>query len=315
MKKFILKSILFLVIIYSLAWGLDYVISTGQTMMDGYPQQTWREIRSGEMDADVVILGTSRGLEHYDPYVLDSITKHNFYNLGMGGYAVNNGLMKYHCYCRHNPKPKYVIVDVDHIWFHIDNVCHGHQSEQFLPLFYETELCDDLLTMGYTRADAFLPLYRYWGYQTHIKRGIFTYLHLTNYHPDIPAYRGFAADPGTWSLSNLQFHDSIPGEMQIEAQKLFEDFVKECKNDSVQMILVTSPRYYRCTEMTTRRVEECQYIDSLCQQWNLPYLDYATDYWMCKDSTLFNAGVHLTPEGTRIFSKELADSLKKILSE
>jgi len=312
MKRFILKIAIWAVALYTLAWALDYVISTGQTMLNGYPQQTWREIRSGEMDADVVILGTSRGLEHYDPYILDSVTNHRFYNLGMGGYAVNNGLMKYHCYCRHNPQPKYVLVDVDHIWFHLDKAWHEHQSEQYLPLFYEKELRADLLTMGYSWTDAYIPLYRYWGYQTHIKRGLFTCLHLSNYC-DIPAYKGHAPDPGSWSMDNLQFKDSIPGTMQVEGQQLFEKFLQECHDDSVQVILATSPRYYRCTEMTTHRAEEQKYIDSLCQQYNLPYLDYATAYWLCKDSMFFNAGVHLTPEGTKIFSNEFSDSLVMIL--
>lgn len=312
MKRFIIKIAIWAVALYALAWGLDYVISTGQTMIDGYPQQTWREIRSGKMDADVVILGTSRGLEHYDPFILDSVTGLCFYNLGMGGYAVNNGIMKYHCYRRHNPKPKYVIVDIDHIWFHLDNAWHAHQSEQFLPLFYEKELREDLLTMGYSWADAYVPLYRYWGYQMHIKRGILEFLHVQQFC-DYPSYKGHMPDPDPYDASRLQFKDSIPCKMQVEAQALFEDFLQECMDDSVQVILSTSPRYYRCTEMTTHCAEERQSIDLLCQQYNLPYLDYATDYWMCKDSTLFNAGVHLTPEGTKIFSNELADSLLVIL--
>lgn len=311
MKRFVIHIAIWIVTLYVLACGLDYVISDGQMQIGGYPQQTWTEIRSGEMDADMLIMGTSRGLEHYDPAILDSITAHHFYNIGMGGYAINTDVMKFNCYCRHNPLPQYLIIDIDYIFLHMSMAKHQHQSEQFLPLFYDADMRQDLLQMGYHPLDAYLPLYRYWGYQMHIKRGIMEHLGISHYC-DYPSHKGHMPDPDPWDAARLVFADSISGVMEREAQKVLEDLIQSCNNNHIKIIFVTSPRFYRYTQMITGRMAERHYIDSISRVHNIPYLDYATDYWMCSDSTLFNAGVHLTPIGTKLFSVELAKDLNKL---
>ena len=110
----------------------------------------------------------------------------------------------------------------------------------------------------------------------------------------------------------MQFTDSISAQVDEEAKVLFETFVKECRGGGVQMIFITSPVYYRYVEMSPDWHRYIAWYDSIAQANDIPYLNY-TDYPMCRDSMLFNAGVHLTPHGTKIWSKILGDDLKEIL--
>lgn len=309
MKRFLIKIGLTTVVAFIVALLLDMLISYGLYTTQSYPHQPWREIRSGQYASDIVILGTSRALEHYDPQVIDSITGLQSYNLGMGGYGINVQLMKYNYFIHYNPKPQYVIFDVDQLLLKSDIAVHQHQSEQFLPLFYDGAIRKELLNVGYSWSDAYIPMVRYWGYQSQNKRGLLECFNLKHYH-DYPSYKGHCPDPDPWDPARLHITDSIKPTIDIEAIKLFERFVEECDNNDVQLIFVTSPIYYTYVEMSTTWNKYMSYFDSIAQENDIPYLNYM-DHPICRDSTYFNAGVHLTPDGTKIFSEILSNDLMK----
>lgn len=315
MKRFITKIAFFAVAAFLLALGLDAMISHGLAKSAGYPQQVWREIRSGDYESNIVIMGTSRALEHYDPQVIDSIIGMQSYNLGIGGYGINVELMKYRYYCRYNPQPKYLIYDVDQLLLKIDNVPHQHQSEQFLPLFYDGAIRKDLMSVGYSWIDAYIPMARYWGYQSVNKRGLLEFLNLKHYC-DYPSYKGHMPDPDPWEPNRLHYSDSIPSYVDEDAEMMFLNFLQECRESGVQLIFVTSPVYYRYVEMSPDWTRYIAWYDSIAIANNIPYLNYM-DHLICKDSTLFNAGVHLTPEGTKVWLEILSIDLieKQILQK
>lgn len=307
MKRFVTNIAIYLVAAYLTAFGLDAMISHGLANSAGHPHQAWREMRSGDYPADILIMGTSRALEHYDPLIIDSITGKQSYNLGMGGYGINVQLMKYRYYCHYNPRPKYLIYDVDQLLLTIDTAVHQHQSEQFLPLFYDGAIRKDLMGVGYSWIDAYVPMERYWGYQIHSKRGILECVNLKHYC-DYPSFKGHVPDPDPWDFSRSHFADSIPSDVSEEAKMIFINFVQECGKSGVQMIFVTSPVYYRYEEMSVDWNRYIAWYDSIAQANDIPYLNYM-DYLICRDSTMFNAGVHLTPDGAKIWSEMLSNDL------
>lgn len=310
MKRFLTKIAIFAVAAYLIALGLDAMISHGLAYSAGHPHQAWREIRSGNYASDIVIMGTSRALEHYDPAVIDSIIGLKSYNLGKGGYGINVELMKYRYYRYYNHQPKYIIYDVDKLPLMIDTAVHQHQSEQFLPLFYDGAIRRDLMNVGYSWIDAFIPMARYWGYQIQNKRGIFECLGIKHYC-DYPSYRGYTPDSDDWDPSRLHITDSIFMRFDAEAMDMFEAFVRECRENDVQLIFVTSPVYYTYVDMSPKWHKYIVYMDSIAQANEIPYLNYMENP-ICRDSTYFNAGVHLTPKGSERWSKILSNDLMEI---
>lgn len=314
MKRFVTKFVCFSVLVLGLAWGLDYVLCLGQARVGGYPQQPWAEIRAGGLDADVIVMGNSRGLEHFDCAVLDSVTGLNWYNLGIGGYSINVELMKYHCYLAHNAKPTCVIMQVDWMTMAMNaTIVHDHQSEQFFPLIYDKSIRKDLADVGYTWKELYLPLSRWIGYQTHIKRSIFALA--GKRYPDIPCYKGFAADPDPWNPSRLEIKDSIVTKMDTAAMVLFDEFLAECQSDSMKVIMVYSPMYGLAYQMQLHNAEIETYFQSLSEKYSIPYWNYNDGNPLWADSTLFNAGVHLTPNGTKVFSRMFGEEVVELYKE
>ena len=149
---------------------------------------------------------------------------------------------------------------------------------------------------------------RYWGYQTQNKRGLFEIFNIKHYC-DYPSYRGHIPDPVTeWDPRRLHFTDSTSLQVDKEAQKMFENFVKECRENDIKLIFVTSPVYYSVVEMSQTWNQYINYFDSIAQANGIPYLNYMENS-ICCDSTMFNSGAHLTHEGTKIFSTMLAEDL------
>lgn len=301
MKKFVAKFVCFVVLVFGLAWGLDYMLCLGQARIDSYPQKPWAEIRAGGVDADVIVMGNSRGLEHFDCVILDSITSLNWYNLGMGGYSINVEMIKYHCYRAHNAKPMYLIMQVDWITMAMDSILHQHQSEQFFPLIYDKSIRGDLTDVGYTCKELYLPLYRWIGYQKDIKRSIFALA--GKHYCDYQSFKGHMPDPDPWDASRLQIKDSIEDAMNPDAKQLFEEFLQKCKKEDVEMILVNSPMYAPAYRMQKHNAENEGYFESVAKKYGVPYLNFNDGNPLWADSTLFNAGVHLTPGGTKVFSR------------
>ena len=109
-------------------------------------------------------------------------------------------------------------------------------------------------------------------------------------------------------MSRLQFTETLPAHVDKDAKTMFEGFVQECKESDVQLIFVTSPVYYRYVEMCPDWSQYLEWYDSIAQSNGITYLNFM-EHSICTDSTMFNAGVHLTPQGTKNWSEMLSNDL------
>lgn len=308
MKRFIRKISIGALLICIFACGLDYVISKGLLQMEDYRFMSWSEMWSGEINADVLIMGNSRGFSHFEPWTIDSICGTNTYCIGLGGYGITVELLKYHFYRNHNAKPKYIIQQVDYYTMRNDSAPHRHQSEQFLPLFYDLDTREDLKKVGYTWLDLYIPLYRYFGYQMVIKNGLLEYLGIKHYISD-PSFKGHHYEKGNWNGKELAKMDTIIATMDATAQNKFEQFLETCQKENINVILVNSPTY-RGANLKTKNLDLVdQYFDSIANVYGSIYLNYNENYYLCEDSTNFCVSVHMNPEATHKFSIDFANDI------
>lgn len=301
-----------MLILWGLAWALDYTISKGLYQMEDYRFMSWSEMLDGEINADVVILGNSRALSHFEPWTIDSICGKKAYNLGLGGYPINVELFKYQCYQLHNKKPRYIIHQMDYMTMRMLNAPHQHQSEQFLPLIYDRAMRDELLRVGYTWKDLYIPLYRYWGYQMVIKNGLLEALGVKHYVND-PSHMGHHYERGAWDGTELARMDSINARMDTAAMQLFEEYMQSCYEDGIKVILVNSPTYIGATNKTKGLDKVNAYFDSIANVYNSVYWNYTENYELCNDTANFCVSVHMNPEATHRFSVDFANDLKDII--
>lgn len=312
MKKFIIKLAIFAVVLYGLAWGLDYAISRGLYQMDDYRFISWREIGQ-DINADVVVMGNSRALSHFEPWTIDSITGMSCYNIGLGGYSITVDDMKYQYYRFHNRKPKLIILQVDAATLRYDYAPHNHQSEQFLPLVYDKKMHRELRRVGYTWLDVYCPLYRYWGYQMVIKNGLLEFLGLKHYIYR-PSRQGLHYEIGSWSGGELAKMDTIHSELDEQGKKYFESFMQRCANEDIQVLMVNSPTYIGATQKTVGLEVVDAYFDSIACAYNTTYWNYS-DQEICNDTANFVVSIHMNPEATHRFSIDFANKFNEYMKE
>lgn len=311
MKRFIIKSLVFFFIVFGLAWALDYSISKGLLQMENYRFKPWHDMIQGDINADVIIMGNSRGLSHFEPWTIDSICGTTSYCLGMGGYGITVETLKYYCYRLYNKKPKCIVQQVDYYTMRYYTAPHQHESEQFLPLIYDKRMHQELLRVGYKPIDLYCPLYRYFGYQTVIKNGLLEYLGLKHYVIK-PSRKGHYYEDLAWDGDNLAKMDTVDATMDSRAQRHFENYLNMCQEEGVKVVLVNSPTYVGANLKTKGLEKVNAYFDSIAKQYNTVYLNYNENFDLCYDTANFCVSIHMNPHAVHVFTIDFAHELNSL---
>ncbi len=96
-------------------------------------------------------------------------------------------------------------------------------------------------------------------------------------------------------------------EVNPEAEIYFKKFIDKCKSHGVTLILCASP-YYGTTDTI-----QYQYFREASKTYDLPFVDYHTQGFLCDDPTYWADDAHLCSEGAEILSARFATDLKGIL--
>ena len=114
MKRF-LKTI---VVLSGILFVLNVVLDIGFSKSLGRSQNviylSWHAIIHDTIDADLLVMGSSRAWVQYNPHIMDSMLSINSYNLGLNGSHVKRQIVKYEVY-RHyqRKKPSCLLVNFD----------------------------------------------------------------------------------------------------------------------------------------------------------------------------------------------------------
>ena len=309
MKKFLIKGVLFAVVLFLLAAVLDYVLCKGLLRMEDYRFQDYAAMLEGGMDHDILIMGNSGAKAHFNTSLIDSLCGADSFNIGMGMYPINVELMKYHLYRAHNQKPEIVVVNVDGgTFWSISDVRQRHQSEQFFPLVYDRLMRKELKQVGYGIKELCIPLYRFWGYQQVIKNGLLEALHLKHYVTE-PAYKGFRAEEGPWDGTNFEKMEPTPVDFDPYSKSLFEDFLAQFHADSLQVVIVFSPMYDQAKNIMLGLEEFKAWLGSFEKKYGFPFLDYMDCLSLSKDTGNFVNATHMNPTATDMFTRVFCEDL------
>ena len=189
-----------------------------------------------------------------------------------------------------------------------DKAPHNHQSEQFLPLIYDSRIRSEMRRVGYCWLDVHCPLCRYFGYQMVIKNGLFEYLGVKHY-VSAPTRQGLHYEKGAWDGTELAKMDSIYAKLDEQGKEYFETFMQRCSDDDVKVLLVNSPGYIGATEKTAGLDVVNAYYDSIASIYNTEYWNFTENYALCNDTTNFVVSIHMNPEATHQFSIDIANRL------
>ncbi len=314
MRKFLLRSLLFLAPFILLANFADKKISTtlkksNRIAMDEY--SVWNDIYSGKASSEILILGSSRAWVHINPAILETCFNMSAYNLGVDGQNFIIQDLRFQQYLKYNTKPKTVIYSLD--VFSMLKAKDLYNQEGFLPYMLDhKEMSESILKFnGFEYLDFYIPLIRYFGLKKSRDEALkFTLANPINNERRV---KGFESQDKPWN-----------GDFEVEQKKLksinfpvdntsaedFENFVRNSKRDNINILFVYTPEYFEAQNFVSNRREIMDFYQDISKKYKIPFLDFSGDV-ICKSRENFYNAEHLNRKGADLFNAKLCDTIQK----
>ena len=287
---------------------LDRLISTGLQRIPTSGQGVWNRIVGGDINAEILITGSSRALNHFDPRPIGAHTGRVTYNIGLNGSQTDMQLARLRTYLQHNRKPLLLVHNLD--LFSLQ-VTHGevYDPGQYVPYLRQEPLYWGLSKInGDVWKSRYLPLY---GYAVEDLR--FTWiagmLGFFGWYPAEDHIQGYLPQDRQWTGDFQRLIASQPTGVHVQIEpagvRALEDLVRLCRTEEIPLLLVYSPEYREMQSFTTNRDELFGHFQQLSERFQVPLWDYSKSV-ISQDRSNFYNSQHLNRLGASAFSTELA---------
>ena len=301
-------------IAFVVAIVIDVMISSGLRKTDIRKYSVWNDIYKGGIDADLLVIGSSRAWCSYNTYILDSLLDCNSYNLGLDGHTFEAQLIRYNTYRRYNSKPSLVLVNTDFLSTLSNSADSRYEREQFFPYIRDSRLINSVAKDKHiTWLERFVPLLRYYGYREDIENGIKAFGGKRVFS-DGGMHKGYRGNDYIWDQASLKSDmvRNVEIDWRIVAQ--LDSFVNDSYKEGVQIVFVKSPVYQPLFDHFTGIAQTDSIFDAIAEKHHLPVLDYYSSP-IGLDSSFFYNPSHLNKKGSEVFTRELCGDLRSILGE
>lgn len=299
MRKYLCKILLFSIILLPILTAADYCFSALIRRSNYRPVESWESIVEGNIQADVVALGSSRVWVQIDPQILDSILCVNSYNLGIDGSPINRQVQKYEIYRNRNAKPKLIIQNID-AWSLSYRI--GYEKEQFYPYFWDKSMRNQFFrTEPFSVLEKVIPFYRY--------HGLNPIMFLHNQPKTL--HKGYQGQTAKWNGEAYMQQEFIKFNVSDTTLCMFNSYLNQTKKDGIQVVFVYAPLYSGATRKIINLDEMYQTYKDIADKYEIPILDYS-DLWICNDTTYFYNAMHLNKSGAEIYTDSLANDIKRL---
>lgn len=315
MKSFLKSIIIFVFPIIVIAVFLDFFISTQLKLSKTHANReypVWNDLYAGKINANILVMGSSRAWRHIDPRTIKDSLGLSAYNIGMDGQHIPMQLLRYQTLLKYNKQPKIIIYSLD--FFMLKENERLFNKDQFLPyMLFNFEIFNKLKKyQDFNFYDYILPLVRYYGETTalmHVmKIIIFPKLNVNG------RINGFLGTDKKW---NNDF-ESVKKKMKnysisIDRNVLnkFDNFLTDCENKNIKVYFVYSPEFIEGQKFVLNRNELINCLHLLANKHKIPFLNYSNDK-ICFNKKYFYNATHLNSSGADLFSKKMCSDLKNI---
>lgn len=314
MKRFISKLLFFFLPIVIIALPLDYVISHYLSKSNVSPgeYEVWTDIYNSNAECDIAIYGSSRAWVHIDPKILSDTLGDKVYNFGIDGHNFMLQYLRHLEFIKHNRKPSTIILSVD--VFSLQKRSDLYLLEQFLPyMLWNSDIQHFTSSyIGYNTLDYYVPLIRYSGKSSSLKLAIESMTKGHSHSNTSYRHNGFLGIDKGW---NDDLEKAMEGRKLYEVKTdsnsiaLLENFMNECKQENIELILVYTPEYIEGQKFVKNRDEVFKIINDFSKKHNLMLYNYSNDSISFEKRYFYNAS-HLNKLGSEVFSRKLASDLK-----
>ena len=314
MKQFLSKLFLFILPWIILAYPIDIFLSKLLQESNEPPgeYEVWNDIYARNLDAELAIYGSSRAWVHINPETLSKATNLSAYNFGIDGHNFWMQYLRHLEFLKHNKKPDLILLSVDVYTFQKEP--NLYYKEQFLPYMLWNKNIRKYTSSykGYSFFDYTIPLVRYAGEREILKKC--STLLFNKSTPIKYRDKGFKGMERNWNKdfdnakAMTEFYTVEIHEPSIE---LFYDFVNECENLDIDLVMVYTPEHVLGQDYIANREEIFDIFNQAAEERNIPFLDYST-LDICSDTSYFYNASHLNLKGTEIFNAALGKDLLQL---
>lgn len=294
MFRFLKHLTIFLILLWAVFTPLDFLLSRRARESSHPGTEALYNILYKQIDADIVIIGSSRAKTQVDPDILDSVLGTNTYNIGLTGTRIDLQTAAYDLYRSHNKRPDFIIHCID-LFSLIPNYEVSGRSNYF-PFFWDRKFRKKIFPfINFKLSERFIPLIRY--YSSELEQMLRRYPKSLRkgYYPIDAEWKSLEIKPTTFTKGK-------------SFQDIFENYVERVSEEGTQMVFVLPPLYHEKTESLTNLDEMLDYYTSVGERYGIPLLNYLF-LDISKDSANFFNYNHLNMSGARAFSDTLAHDL------
>lgn len=301
MKKFIIKILLFFTIIIVVDFGVGIIGDYLQSHPKDNSTCVLNDLFFKDYH-DVIVLGSSRALRHYDTPFLSDTLGLDVYNAGYPGNGVvlAYGLLemileRYH--------PKLVLFDVEpsfDIYVYEPDNHHKRYITRLKPYFRNAavgNIIKDVSKEEWIKVHSGMLRYN----TKFVNLLIEAVKHKSSPTAGFePLYGVYTKEPSKKPKEER--------EIDIFKLKYVEKLLELAKSHSVPIAVVSSPRY------GVDFVSDLQPVIDICDKHKVPFMNYYSDMYFIQHKEWFNDSMHLNAEGARIFSAKIASDINGLLS-
>jgi hypothetical protein len=263
----------------------------------------WNDIFSQRIKPDLLIQGSSRAKVQYSTVVMDSLLKTDSYNMGMNGSPFDVQYTRFKACIMNGIIPKVIIQNVDYET--ITRNSPPYQPYFFLPYInnreFKKQVANQNLLPAYKRSVFFL---KYAGELKAILTGLIEFCHL--HHFRSVKHKGYEGNNMKWNGANFERRKRQPimaFTVDKDVDVLFNDFLKECKQYNIKVIMAYSPPYYELNDyLETEKIFD--YYHAIAKKYDIPFLNYSCDSISFDKTNYYNA-THMNQRGAELFSKKV----------
>jgi hypothetical protein len=305
------RLLLFLSLTVATFSVIDQLIDKGVRTIKTSSFGVFNRIIDGRINTAIIISGSSRALNNFDPRLIEGPTGLTAFNIGIDGSQTDMQLAVFDTYLRHNVKPSLLIQSLDSFAFVTSR--SGVAEAQYVPYLNEQPIYRALSAVEVnTWKSRYVPLY---GYATDLN---FTWWAgvrgLLGWNPREDRYLGFGPRNAQWTGEFERFsrerRAGVRFEIEPEGVRVFEELMRLCKDQGIRVLLVYSPVYYEMQALETNREEIFRRFKDIAQRYDVPFWDYSRSPISFRKEYFVNSE-HLNAKGAAVFSADLATALKR----
>ena len=301
MKRFIIRLAVFAAIAVALDFSVGVAFFFFCEMNRGGDVYRLAQIMDSMQD-DVIIMGSSRAVHHYDPFIIEDSLGMSCQNCGFDG----NGIIMQYALWKEITKryyPKVLIYDVTPS-FDLSADYDNHRYLSRLKPFYRSNPAVDSVFWDVDKKERVKMMAQTYQYNSNCMDVLAGWIH--------PLWtdegKGYKPMEGKLIPKNVAKESSsvkLEG-IKVDSLKLayFSKLIADCRKGQTQLVVVISPVYSRL------EILDYSYIQRLCKENKVLFIDYSRLFQ--NDNFKFSDNVHLNKDGADCFTKVICKRLKNI---